>query len=126
MKGLKVLLRLTALTLIFVAVWQNVEPFKGMEVTCGLDLYWVKWATNPFPVLFLCPVAFFSGLALMYFVNMITIFRLRKRVKSLENMPSGSFAYSDHASPGAPSRPEQEADRQEEAQEASSETSPQS
>ena len=73
MKGLKVLLLLTVLTLIFVAVWQNVKPLLGLDVTFGLDLYWIKWETKPIPVIVLCPLAFFAGLALMYFVNVITI-----------------------------------------------------
>ena len=125
MKGFKVLLLLTALTVIFVAIWQNVKPLLGLDVTFGLDLYWIKWETSPIPIIVLCPLAFFAGLALMYFVNMITILQLKKRVKSLENMPDGSSLSADQASSVASSRPENDAHKVAGPEEETPEESPQ-
>jgi len=40
--------------------------------------------SRPIPVIFVVPLAFVAGLILMYLVNLGSMFRLRRRVKSLE------------------------------------------
>ena len=84
MKGLKIILVLIALSILFAAAWQNIPPILEKSITFQLDLYLVKWQTEPIPLWLIMPVCFLVGFALMWFIDLSTRMRLRKRVRVLE------------------------------------------
>ena len=84
MKGLKLIFTLLALLILLVAAWQNIPPILEKNVTLRLDLYWVKWQTNPIPLYLIIPTCFVVGFGLMWMIDLSTRMRLRRQVRILE------------------------------------------
>ena len=84
MKGLKLIFTLLALLILLVAAWQNIPPILEKNVTLRLDLYWVKWQTNPIPLYLIIPTCFVVGFGLMWMIDLSTRMRLRRQVRLLE------------------------------------------
>lgn len=84
MKGLKIILVLIALSILFAAAWQNIPPILEKSITFQLDLYMVKWQTEPIPLWLIMPGCFLVGFALMWLIDLSTRMRLRRRVRVLE------------------------------------------
>ena len=84
MKGIKLILTLLALLILLVAAWQNIPPILEKNVTLRLDLYWVKWQTNPIPLYLIIPTCFVVGFGLMWLLDLSTRMRLRRQIRILE------------------------------------------